>query len=326
MRTLQSWISAGALVGAIACLPCAARAGDGAETMAMTDKARQLYEEGVAALKRSKFFEARASFLAAWSLKKHWQIAANLADCELELGKFREAAEHAHYYRKNAPADRHPKGDALLARAKEKVGTLTIEVDKAGAEVLLDDVVLGKAPLEDVVFVEPGSHRVTARMAGSPDVSQSLAIKAGGAHVAELKLATSSPPPPPPTAKGPNVIVLATGGSLAGAALIAGIALTVVANGKAADAKSMYGSVVAQGGASACTSLAAPGCQSLHDTLEAKQNLSSGAAWSFIGAGVFAAATVTYGLVTRAKTTTSGFAVAPVITSAQRGVVVQGAF
>src|SRR5262249_39118101 len=87
------------------------------ETTAMSDKARQLYEEGLVACKKGKVLEAQASYLAAWSLNKHWQIAANLADTEIELGKYREAAEHATYYQQNAPRDRKEKADALVKRA-----------------------------------------------------------------------------------------------------------------------------------------------------------------------------------------------------------------
>src|SRR5277367_5778545 len=126
------------------------------ETEAMTEKARQLYDEGLAAFKKGKVAEAHASYLAAWSLNKHWQIAANLADTEIELSKFREAAEHATYYLANAPANRTERAEALLKRALVRVAVLTITVEPAGAEVLVDDALAGTAPLPQPVFLDPG--------------------------------------------------------------------------------------------------------------------------------------------------------------------------
>src|SRR5262245_43881379 len=167
MRT-HSHLVVMCFVGLVAAsVPAAARAADPAppanpEKTVMTDKARQLYEEGLAAIQKQKWLEARASLLAAWALNKHWQIAANLAGCELELGKFRDAAEHAAYYLKNSPPDRHEKAEGQLKRAKAKVGTLSVSVlsvDAAGAEVLVDDVSVGRAPLDDAIYVEPGWHR-----------------------------------------------------------------------------------------------------------------------------------------------------------------------
>ncbi|MEO7327636.1 MAG: hypothetical protein ABI193_03590, partial [Minicystis sp.] len=99
------------------------------EGTVMTDKARQLYEEGVAASKKNQLIEARVSFLAAFNLNKHWQIAGNLADCEIQLGKFRDGAEHATYYLNNAPPDRRERAEGLLKTAKAKIGTLKVVVD-----------------------------------------------------------------------------------------------------------------------------------------------------------------------------------------------------
>jgi hypothetical protein len=47
-----------------------------------TDKARELHIEADALYRRGDYAKARASYLAAWALKQHWQIAGSLADCE----------------------------------------------------------------------------------------------------------------------------------------------------------------------------------------------------------------------------------------------------
>src|SRR5262249_22124873 len=60
------------------------------------------YEDGVAAVKLSRWAKAYDSFLAAWKLKQHFQIAVNLGHAELKLGKYRDAAEHLTYFLQEA--------------------------------------------------------------------------------------------------------------------------------------------------------------------------------------------------------------------------------
>src|SRR5262245_61257218 len=51
------------------------------------------YEKGVKATNANQWQKAREEFLAAWQLKHHYQIAANLGRVELKLGMHRDAAE-----------------------------------------------------------------------------------------------------------------------------------------------------------------------------------------------------------------------------------------
>ena len=146
---------------------------------ALTDKAAALYDEGMAAYGTSQWPQARASFLAAWALKHHWQIAGSLGDCEVQLGLFRDAAEHLAYFLRLAPPDRRTAAaQRLYDTARTKVGTLTVTADAVGAEVAVDGNVVGKAPLEDPLFVEPGRHQVEAR-SGTKVASAQIDVPAG---------------------------------------------------------------------------------------------------------------------------------------------------
>ncbi|MEO5729518.1 MAG: hypothetical protein ABI134_34785, partial [Byssovorax sp.] len=72
---------------------------------AATEKARELYNDGLKAYRAAQWEKARVAFLASWALVQHYQIAANLSDCELKTGHFRDAAEHAAYYAREMPRD-----------------------------------------------------------------------------------------------------------------------------------------------------------------------------------------------------------------------------
>jgi hypothetical protein len=260
------------------------------ETTAMTDKARQLYEEGLVAFKKGKVLDAHASYRAAWSLNKHWQIAANLADTEIELGKYREAAEHAAYYQQHAPADRQDKAKALVNRARARVGALTIEVDPPGAEVLVDDVPVGRAPVQEAVFVDPGAHKVTARFAGRADATQMVTLSAGGEQKVALRMVVEAPPPPVvPVEKRPVWPAVVTG-VLAAGGLAVGAGLTAAANGKGASRATLLARLGDSGCAHAASAVTAD-CSTLMNAANSQTALARGAVAGFTVGGGLALAT-----------------------------------
>lgn len=296
----------------------------------MTDKARQLYEEGLAAFKKGKVLEAQAAYLAAWSLNKHWQIAANLADTEIELGKHREAAEHATYYQQHAPANRKEKADALVKRALARVAALALTVEPEGAEVLVDDVSIGRAPLAGPVFVEPGERRVRARFPGRPDAVQVIAAQAGATPMVTLRVEVPAAPPParelPAVGSSYKPIVI-TGGVVAGVGLGLGAVFAVVSNGKASDAETKRATLAKTSGATACSSASpAAGCGALESTLRARAGLADASLWTFVGAGAVGAATLVYALAAPRAKVSAPVQVTPAIGAGLGGVVVHGAW
>jgi hypothetical protein len=326
-------------LAAVALTPGLARAGDPAEKTveahALTDRAAALYDEGVVAFRKSKLAEARAAFLAAWALKQHWQIAANLADCELQLGRFRDAAEHAMYYAKNAPADRSDRAAQLFADASTKVATLRIDAQPDGTEILVDARSIGRAPMGEPVFLDPGEHTITARVPGRPDVVRKLSLLAGHSDKLQVRVdaaAVSLPPPPlRPPSEGLYVPALVTGGAVSGAGLIAGIVFTVVANGKSSDAASLRSALVSSSGPSACNAATVGSqttegkdCQEIVSLRGERDTFSNAAFWSFVGAGVVGAGTLVYALAGPRKKSAVGLQAFPVLSSAGGGMLVQG--
>lgn len=164
------------------------------------EEARRLYDEGLALLLRNDFEQARAKFLVAWTLKKHWQIAGNLGASELALGMFPAAAEHLTvairiWSDKDVPAGTLPRireeldnMRRALAEARMKVGTIETDITPAGAEVFLDGTKVGSAPLLDPLFVDPEPHQVEARLAGYVPASIAVAPARGSSANVRLVL------------------------------------------------------------------------------------------------------------------------------------------
>jgi len=60
-------------------------------------QADELFLKGKALLKEGKKQEALAAYREAWKLRKSYDVAGNLGSLEIDLGLFRDAAEHLSY-------------------------------------------------------------------------------------------------------------------------------------------------------------------------------------------------------------------------------------
>ncbi len=211
-----------------------------------TDRAGKLYDEGLALYEAKRYAEAEARYIAAWSLKKHYQIAGNLGDCSMQLGKYRDAAEHLTYYLreypKDQPADNANRARALLEEAKRHIATLDIVVDAAGMDVFIDGKVIGQSPLAGPVFVEPGQRLIEVLSGWAPTL-QTVNVRAGSMHTVRL---TSTAPMPRAVPSSPVDWKVVAGGALGGAGLAVGIGLLMKAasvDTEAADLRRQNGIV-----------------------------------------------------------------------------------
>lgn len=211
-----------------------------------TARARELFKEGVRLARKNDWQAAYAAFLQAWELRQNAPIALNLGYAEKMLGKHRDASEHLRFCIDNSPPD-HP--DVQLARewlaeSKKQVATLTITVQETGAEVSIDGRPIGTAPLPPEVYVDPGTHKLEARL-GTRRAALTEEHRAGVTH--EIKLLLREPPPPvvpvpsPPSAApaappeavvSARTVVLISGGAVALAGVGLGIAGFLVASAK----------------------------------------------------------------------------------------------
>jgi hypothetical protein len=159
-------------------------------------EATRLYEQGVKAVRASQWEQAREAFGAAFRLKPHYQIAANLGRAELRAGKPREAAEHLAFFLREAKdevADEDLQAARqLLLEARSKLAAVRVQVDTVGAEVFVDGETLGRSPLTEPVYLDPGNRRFEARKLGLEPVWKEMDVAAGTAPVVALRL---SPPP-----------------------------------------------------------------------------------------------------------------------------------
>jgi hypothetical protein len=320
------------------------------ETSAMTEKARELYNQGLTALNKGHVAEAHASFLAAWSLKKHSQIAGNLGAAEMQLGRYREAAEHLSYYLREAPKTKEKERQSalsLLTEARKHVGSIRITVEPAGADVFVDGAPVGKAPLEHEVFVDPGKRTVEARLDGYTSAKEVIATPAGAWHDVPLRLVKIEPRGNVATGagvaapngsaiprfgaeaesreRGPSKGVIIGGAAASGALVVAGIVFAAVSNGHAADEAELREALVLEGVREPCLMAAyVKRCEEHRSSLAATETFGNLAIWSFIAGGVLGAGTAIYALATPRPKLPSRVAIAPLMASRGGGLVISG--
>ena len=330
-----------------------------------TDVGRQRFVEGVAALKKGKYEDARISFQQSYALKPVPPALRNLAATELKTGRYVEAARHFTQYLKTTKSTEIERADLVeqgLDEAKVHCGVLFVETNVPGAEIAVDGEIIGKTPLgRDPWFVEPGEHVIVARLEGYDEHTEKQRLEAG--RTARIFLAlrpsgvdrASSPLPAAPAetlpaftnerwperrAEPPNAMVstvagrddahvrvapLVAGGVLTAAGLGVGIGYTVAAGATLDRRDEVLGSI--PGPSPKCGS-GTPYAIACDEVLKLDQNANRHryvATAGYVVAGIAGAATLVYWLWPRASRSPQGVVV-PAFAPAYAGIHVESRF
>ena len=303
-----------------------ARTGTPSAAKSAPDHADELFEQATAAYDAGRLPEAHAKLLQAWALKKTHDIAGNLGVVELKLGENAQAAEHLTWALQHFPpteADQAKHGfEQKLAKARAQIGALRVRVSVDGAEVTVNGRAMGRAPLDDEVFVEAGAVRVSARREGYATVEQTVSVAKGEAREVVIPLVAAKP-------AGRSVVPGVVLGSAAGAALITGVGLFAAGRSKLSSAHDAYDAIRNAG--HSCVAGAAnadPGCADLQSTASASNTLQRAGVGLLIGAGALGVGSVIYFMLppSSASTRTGALRVTPALSPANAGLVLSGTF
>lgn len=269
-------------------------------------EAARFFHQGAAAYDAGKYQEAWEAWQNAWSLHRTFDIAGNLAQVEIRLGKRRDAAEHLTYALRNFPpsakAATRAEMEARLDALRKDVPSVRVRVNVPEAEVLVDGRVVGRAPLSDVLYVDPGKHVISARHSGHTEAQQAVQLAAGNTQDVELIL---TPVPadtslPPDEGRPLNKGLLIGGIALAAAGLVTGVVGTVVSASAAGDESDLQGPLDDQGISSCLLPQNQTACVDRDDARDRKRTFRGVAIAGFGVGGAAAIATVVY-VATRTK-------------------------
>jgi hypothetical protein len=290
-----------ALLLGIALAPAVASAqsasgGSSQVTAADLAHADALYREGNSAYDAGETKLAYEKYAEAFRIKQSFDVAGNLGNVELALGKMRAAAEHLAYSFRQFPANGDQKALALtasgLAEARKHVGELHFKITPEGADVAVDGNAVGRAPFADPVFVDPGTRTIQVSYEGYALQVLPLDIAAGASRdlVITLERPRAEPMPAAAAPRWPLIV----GGVLAVGGIAVGVGFTVAANGKSSHANDLRAALP---DSSACARPAAPAlCGDLLGSLKSVDSFTTGAVIGFAVGGAAAVATLGYAL------------------------------
>jgi len=150
------------------------------------------FNEGMRLLRTRAWAGALTEFEAAYRLLPDYRVLPLIAECHEGLRHSAEAAQALERYLREG-------GSALSGRERQtaersldrllpQVHAVTVRVPLGEVEVVVDDRVVGVAPLAWRIFVAPGPHRLVARKAGHRGDPVDLTATAGGSSALDLPI------------------------------------------------------------------------------------------------------------------------------------------
>ena len=155
------------LVPAGASVAQSAGAGTAPAADPVLQEAGERFDRGVAFYDEGDFGAALAEFLRAYELTEHWGVLYNLGQVSSALNRHAEALRYFESYLADGggeiDASRRSEVEEKVGALRSRLATLMVTVDVDGAEILLDDEIVGTTPLAEPIYVSSGPHVVVAR-------------------------------------------------------------------------------------------------------------------------------------------------------------------
>jgi hypothetical protein len=215
--------------------------------LAAPTEAEAALAQGVAAFKHHDYDTARRSFQRSYDLTPRTSTLLNLGLAELNSDHPLDAIKHLRAFVRasDAPAAKVDEVRSnVIPRVEAQLGRIEIDAP-SGAQILVDGVRLGIAPLSEPADVLPGAHEVAAMFDDGRSSRTTVTATAGEvarAHIVSAEpiappiLAPADPPAPqnepaqaPRSSMAKKITVIALG-SGAAVSLGLGIAFGVISN------------------------------------------------------------------------------------------------
>lgn len=157
-----------------------ARSSDQSKRMA---EAKQRFDRGLALYEDGDPGLALIEFSRAYQLIPNYRVLYNIGQVGIQLGRYANARRVLERYLLEAgsslPSERREEVARDLTMLAGRTALLTVRSSVAGAEILVDDVVMGKTPLAEPLLVDAGVHRVRLRRPGYDAQTQRIALAGG---------------------------------------------------------------------------------------------------------------------------------------------------
>jgi hypothetical protein len=165
---------------------------DAADPDSATGRARVHFRNGVDFYHEGNFRAALIEFKRAYKASPHYKLLYNLGQVSLELQEDGSAIDYfTHYLREGGDElspERKLEVQQDLLRLQARLAHATITADQAGAEIYVDDALVGTSPLSAPVRLSVGRHHIKAKQRGTITADRTLEVAAGDNLVIALEL------------------------------------------------------------------------------------------------------------------------------------------
>ncbi|GAB4215095.1 MAG: hypothetical protein OHK0013_40340 [Sandaracinaceae bacterium] len=155
------------------------------------EAARAEFDQGRRSFEAGAFREALEHFQEAYRLAPHPNVRVNIANCYDQLDRPVEALFHFEHFL--SEADRPPPAqrrevESAIARLRERVGTIALQVTPDGAQITIDGTETRRAPVAEPVRVTAGPHTVEIQLDGYVTERQTVVVQGGGSARVAIRL------------------------------------------------------------------------------------------------------------------------------------------
>jgi hypothetical protein len=162
-----------------------------AQDDAARERARGEFSRGVQRYEAGDYEAALEAFQEAYRLAPHPSVRVNMANAYEQLDRPLEAIFHFERFLAEAEQvrpEQRREVETALARLRGRVAEVTIQVEPAGATVLIDENDSRSAPLTEPVRMVPGNHTIEVSADGYATMRRDISVEAGDTPTVSITL------------------------------------------------------------------------------------------------------------------------------------------
>jgi hypothetical protein len=148
-----------------------------------TDAARKHFHIGVDFYRERNFRAAQIEFQRAYKASPHYKLLYNLGQTSLELQEDAAAVDYFSRYlqegQSELDAERKREVELDIERLRARIATISVHCNQEGAEIYLDETLIGTSPLREPLKVSVGRRKLVAAKRGFPEAERVIDIGAG---------------------------------------------------------------------------------------------------------------------------------------------------
>lgn len=161
-----------------------------APTPEAVKEAGERYGRGLSLYSEGEYLLALVEFERAYQLAPNYRVLYNIGQVRIQLGRYAKARDALEEYLRQGGseinADRTKAVTKDLEFLAERTAKLGIISSQDGADVAIDGIVMGTAPLKAAIVVDAGEHTVEVRKPGFYAKTQQVTL--AGRDEIELKI------------------------------------------------------------------------------------------------------------------------------------------